>query len=77
MTLLNFNDLTLRIWKAGFKLQRVPFEIGRYEALDHEEDVGNPKNQDRWGRYYYNKVLRFIHSAFPQPGQLIDKRQRL
>lgn len=42
------DDLRKRISHAGYELHRVPFEIGRYDALFHAHDKKNPVNPDRY-----------------------------
>ena len=45
--IIRFLNYSYRISGAGFTIHRVPFDLGRYKALDHGEDKHNPINPDR------------------------------
>ena len=40
-----------RISEAGYKLQRVPEDIGIYDAMEHGEDKHNKANSMKYGYF--------------------------
>ena len=45
--IMHFLNYSYRISVAGYTIHRVPFDLGRYKALEHGEDKHNPINPDR------------------------------
>ena len=39
--------LTFRIKHKGMRVERLPYAIGRYQAIPHEPDKGNPPNPNK------------------------------